>query len=192
MTPGKVLGTAFLAALSAMAGAAEAGTCNYGCALKASGCFTCETGSDLVDCHVSCPGGSVGWGQSCSGAGGAAGKTEPAIQRIHPVQDEVLQLLDPPYRMILNEVIPHYNSPRSEKRNPLEIRGKVLLEGDENPSDFTLTVEERAEGVQIVAIEVETLGAAELTLDPKTRQVSFRLTYNDGRRPIAGRGVVPP
>jgi hypothetical protein len=94
--------------------------------------------------------------------------------------------------MILNEVIPHYNSARSEKRNPLEIRGKVLLEGGENPSDFTLTVEERAEGVQIVAIEVETLGAAELTLDPKTRQVSFRLTYNDGRRPIAGRGVVPP
>lgn len=195
MTPGKAFGTALLVvALFAMAGApeAKAGPCNYGCELQPGGCFNCETGSDLSDCHVSCPGGSVCWGQQCFSAGPAAGKPERAIQRIHPVQDEVLELLDPQYRMILTEVIPHYNSARSQKRNPFEIRGKVLLEGDEGPSDFTLTVEESAEGVQIVVIEVETLGVAELTLDPKDRQVSFLLTYNDGRRPISGRGVVAP
>jgi hypothetical protein len=185
---------ALVAALLAVgSGSAEGGSCNYGCELAPGGCFTCQVGSDLVDCNVTCPpGGSTCWGQACFAREAREGESLPAIQRIHPIQDEVLQILDPPYRQILTEVVPRYNSERSEKRSSIQIRGAVLVEGEDHPSDFTLTVEEDPGGIQILSIEVETTGAAELTLDPRARQVSFLLSYNDGRRPISGRGALAP
>lgn len=186
------VGTAMLVAtLVGSSSAQAASACNYGCEKEIGQCHTCEIGSDLEDCHVGC---FSCWGQNCGYIAAPPGESLQPVQRIHPPRKEVLEVLDPPYQRILEAVLPEYNSERSPKRNPIHIRGGVVLgdDLDDPTSEFTLTVEQDARGTQNVLIEVDALGAAELKLDPVAGEVSFHLTYNDGRRSISGRGDLAP
>lgn len=117
-----------------------------------------------------------------------------AIERILAPGEDVLEVLGPTYRRILDSVLPTYNLGRSVKRERVEIAGGVVLgdDLDDPTSDFTLTVEQDAQGVQTMEIRLDALGAAELTLDPEAGEVVFRLTYEDGRRAISGRGLLAP
>lgn len=168
-----------------------ASPCNYGCEWELGGCFTCQLGSELEDCHVGC---FSCWGQNCNYVAAPPGESLQPIQRIHAPRKEVLEVLGRPYRRILEAVLPVYNSERSPKRNPINISGGVVLGDDlhDPRSEFTLTVEQDVQGTQIALISVDALGAAELKLDPAAGEVSFHVTYNDGRRSISGRGALAP
>lgn len=165
--------------------------CNYDCDRELGGCFTCDIGSSLEDCHVSC---YVCWGSQCFASDPPGSRSQLVIERIHVPSKEVLGMLDPPYQRVLEAVLPQYNSERSLKHNPVRIQGGVVMGDDlfDPTSSFTLTVEQDDLMTQVMVISVDTLGAAELTLDPAAGEVTFRLTYNDGRRSIAGRGALAP
>lgn len=157
-------------------------TCNYYCEKELGGCYTCDTGSFLEDCHVSC---NVCYGYSdCRVAG--PGVEIDLIGQIYSPLADAGAMLDQPYRLILEKVVGDYNSGRAEQRNPILIAGGVDVGGNKT-YDFTLSIEQTPEGLQTMVVDVKGFGSAEILSDPSVGEADIRLTYVDGRKPILGK-----